>query len=699
MDSFNEDIRRYPFVRLLLPLLTGISCQQNYPIHFNVVYGILLLFLLVILIHKSSWLSTYHLRWLWGIALFGLLFFTGIYLINIQKKNSDLPLLNEIFFTAVVTNNPQTKEHSIKINLEVDKYCDTAGIWHTVSEGIIAYTVNDSSLTMPKTGDKLLCRAAITPLNQPQNPNEFDYSAYMARRGVFASVYLKKSQFKIIDNDRLPFYREIPLLIQRFVYKCFRQVGITDNELAVITALTIGDKQYLDDSIKQSFTSAGVIHLLAVSGLHVGVIFMAINLVLSIFSSQKRLLIIFKIFFTLTTLWLYASIVGFSASVTRATLMFSFLAIAQVINKQRSTYNFIAASAFIICIINPYSIFEVSFQLSYAAVLGIVYFQPKIYKLSQSKHVVIKKIWQLASVALAAQLTTTPIVLYYFHQFPTYFLPANIVLVIFTTLLIYTAFLLLTFCWMPFVSKQLGWLLNYGIKLLNDAVQWVEALPRSLIEGVYINTAQCLLLLFALIVLAFYWTYRNPKTLILVMLLLIVVFGVRTHHISQLRQQQTITVYNTNKSTFISFIDGQQGYILRDSLHQYNYFDYQTKNHFVRQGFSSAHCLPTYSNCNSLPFSYHNFIRFGNKTLYMANNTSIEFPKISDIYIEVDYIVVSQQTKHTPANLLSFIRPMLIIIDASTPTWKAQQWIAAATAQNLNYHCIKNNGAFVYQKY
>jgi competence protein ComEC len=680
---------------LLAPLIAGICFQHYICCDFPFIYPVIFLFALILFFSFTKVVVSYRFRWLWGALLFALLFASGCLLIQVQKKTDHLPYGQETLFTGIITANPQEREKTIKISCQVDGYQDTNNVWIGCKEDIILYFLNDSGILIPKAGDKLLFKTRINPIPAPQNPDEFDYRAYMARQSVFVSAFVKSNQIELIAQNQLPFYKTLPLSVQRFIFEEFKQAGITDNELAVVAALTIGDKQYLDSDLKQSFVSAGVIHLLAVSGLHVGIIFWALSFILS-FLNRKRFGRVIKGLVILALLLLYAAVVGFSPSVTRATLMFSLYIIGQMCGRQRNTYNFIAASAFILCAFNPYCIFDAGFQLSYAAVLGIVYFQPKLYRILYVNNKLLDKIWNAACVTLAAQLAVTPVALYNFHQFPVYFLPANLVLVLYTTLIIYVAVVFLMVSWLPLLANAVAWLLANALLALNKSVMWIETLPGALIDGVYINTVQCIVLLLAILLMAFYWVYRNAYVLMVVLCLFIAVFAIRINHEVQIDNQQIYTVYNVNNSTFISFVEGKCGYCLRDSLHVTDYYNYQTRNNLVRQGFSSAKDLNAVIECNLLPFSYRNFIKFGEKTLYVVRE-SINTPDMACIYIGVDYMLVSQQSKQQPDKLLQYIRPKQIILDSSVPAWKARKWQLTANELNIPCHWVKDEGAFTYK--
>ena len=237
-----------------------------------------------------------------------------------------------------------------------------------------------------------------------------------------------------------------------------KENGLKNNELAVASALILGYKDDLGEELKHSYSSAGATHVLAVSGLHVGIIFLVLNFLLNILDKNDRFKIS-KAILLICFLWAYATITGLSPSVVRAATMFSFVTIGKSFGKSSSIYNTLCASAFVLLVYNPYLIMEVGFQLSYLAVVGIVYFQSIIYKWIYVKNKFLKYIWMITSVSIAAQLTTFPLGLLYLHQSPTYLFASNLFVIPGAMLIIGLGILLFITSWIPLISGGIGWLL------------------------------------------------------------------------------------------------------------------------------------------------------------------------------------------------------------------------------------------------
>ncbi|NJO90405.1 MAG: ComEC/Rec2 family competence protein, partial [Chloroflexia bacterium] len=212
------------------------------------------------------------------------------------------------------------------------------------------------------------------------------------------------------------------------ILSVYQSSGIQGDEFAILAALTLGVKDYLSDEIVEAYSDSGAMHVLAVSGLHVGILMAMLNMIFSFFWKRKKLLVL-KSIIILVFLWLFALITGLAPSVTRSALMFSFFILSKNSGKRPSSYNSLAAAAFIILLFNPNALFHVGFQLSFLAVISILLFQQKLYRTIDIKNKYLDYFWQLTTVSLAAQIGTTPISIFYFHQFPIYALLTNIIVI------------------------------------------------------------------------------------------------------------------------------------------------------------------------------------------------------------------------------------------------------------------------------
>jgi competence protein ComEC len=324
---------------------------------------------------------------------------------------------------------------------------------------------------------------------------------------------------------------------------------LSGEELNLAQALVLGDREGLDVSTNDAFANTGAMHILAVSGLHVGILMQILIKVFSFFSQwiNKRR----ATFLALIIIWFYALLSGFSPSIVRSVVMFSLLSIASLYGKSHSDINVLAFSAFVLLLWKPFFLYDVGFQLTYAAMLGIYWFYPLLKKQFYSRFKIIQLIYEGTVIGIAAQITTLPLTLYYFHQFPNYFILTNIALMSFSFIILSLALCLSVFFWFSSLKIFFGFLLQKVLSWMLLIVHFVDDLPGSVAYG-YDLKVSSVFLMFILVVLLFVGLYFRFKKLLYVTLSLVLVFTV---YISYVR-------YDTISSSFICFLGGEKPLIV-----------------------------------------------------------------------------------------------------------------------------------------
>jgi competence protein ComEC len=691
-----EGLRSAPFVRLLLPLSAGIIFQARLlALKPSAAYLCLALLLLMLLTHRYA--VSYARRWWFGFLAFAFLFFAGVALVQNVKQQSDLPLAQKVNLLALVSDEPSAGANFTKLSLTVQAYEDTASVWHSVSEKILLYVRRDSVAPSLRFGDKLVVRVALSLLPPPKNPHEFDYSAYMRQRGVFASAFANSDSYAVVSRDNIPKWKIFPKEVRKSALAFFVQQGVVGEELAVLQALTLGDKSLLDSDLRQSYMAAGAMHILAVSGLHVGIISMILSFLLKPLE-RRRYGKLLRGVIVLLCIWSYALVAGFSASVLRAAIMFSVLTIGGMLNRRTNTYNTLTFSAFLLCLSDPLCLFDAGFQLSYAAVLSILFFQPRIYRLLTFKRWLPDAVWGLVAVSVAANIGTFPITIFLFQQFPLYFIVTNM-LVNIPTILVMGGFLAtLALCWIPHV----GWLLamgtNYSIVALNFCIRLVENLPSSLLEALWITPLQTWLLLLGITLASFFMWTKRSKLLMLALALLVVFAGLRAVSKFEQAQQKVMAVYSVKNASLITFVNGHRGFALCDSADFFNNFDFNVKAHLSKLGFAGLKSLDRIAlrQASREELSGKNicsgFVAFSGKVvkiLYDENRSKPQQP------LPVDYLVLTSQCKLRPEQVLEIYHPQHFIIDASVSVRDAARFKRTLSEREIACHSVRDSGAFV----
>lgn len=374
-------------------------------------------------------------------------------------------------YLAEVIQYDVQKPNSFENLLELKSVKTSAG-WSTAEGKVLVYHQSETQL-LP--GQILLINKPPEEIPAPKNPNEFDYKDFLARKGIFHRQFLGKN-FQIIPTDQISdFGYFLDHLRQNMVLMLEAKIPDPDSR-QVALALLLGQKQNLDPEIRKAYSETGVMHILAVSGLHVGIIYAIFLFLIKVIRLKKHQTKYFLIG-VIGIIWLYAFLTGLSPSVLRAATMFSLITLGQMRDRKPSIYNVLAFSAMLLITVNPDVIFDVGFQLSYLAVAGIVLIQPLILNWWLPSSKVGEYFWQLTSVSIAAQLVTFPLSVYYFHVFPTYFLIANLFVIPISFLIMQVGVPLMILGWIPFLGEVLGWILSWLVWSQNQVTLLIHVLP------------------------------------------------------------------------------------------------------------------------------------------------------------------------------------------------------------------------------
>ncbi|MGL4363815.1 MAG: ComEC/Rec2 family competence protein [Bacteroidales bacterium] len=694
--EFIEEFYTAPFIRILLPLVAGVVGHTSvyafppYAIFFCA-FGLCLM----LLAYKK--VKSYTGSWIFGLFVNVYFFCVGVALVQNLPETSSLPLAKEIKVVAIVTDEPSVSPTFAKLNLQVLAYEDST-TWKSVREKVLLYLRLDTT-ELPQMGDKLVLAALFSPIPKPQNLYEFDYAQYQQQHSVFASAFANSETYRVIAKNTLEWYKVLPKKLRKNALAFFEKQGLSGEHLSVLQALTLGDKSRLDTDLRKAYASAGAMHILAVSGLHVGIISMMLGFLLRPLEKRKRGKVLRGIIILLC-MWSYALLAGLSASVLRATIMFTVLTIGTMLNRSSNTYNTLAFSAFLIALFDPLCFYDTGFQLSYSAVLSILFFQPRIYNLFYVKTRVGDAVWALIAVSVAANIGTLPITLLMFHQIPVYFILTNILVTI-PTIFVMGGFLTsLTFAWLPAISWLFIWVTKYSIIVLNTAIRFVESLPYSLLEGVWITPLQTILLLLSVLFFALFWWIKRSFFLFVVLLSLIGFFSLRLYHTTTVYRQKILIVHAVKNTSLISIINGKEGFSICDSTHLHNNFDFNLKNLFVSLGFSKLSDLPKFTlqettEIESVEYGLHkNFIYFSGKTLKILADEILKNPPTP---LPIDYLILTSKCRLKPKEIMTIYQPKQIIIDASVSYSVAKRYLYAFKQHNIVLHNVRDQGAFVHK--
>jgi competence protein ComEC len=688
-----------PLLRLILPFIAGILFAVYSPFyHFSIIILLLILFILCCIALGKKLHIHYAYSWLFGILIYFFLFFCGYELCHLHNEKFSPHHFNHIsdIQESIIKINDavQLKEKSVSTRAEVVKM-KSQGKWQSPNGKILIYFAKDTNSIKLEYGDIVAIHADIKEITPPQNPEEFNYKQYMAFHSIYHQAYVKSDDWKLMQKNEGNILFHYSISAQNFLVKLFKDQGIEDQELAVLSALLLGAREHIDPELVHAYASTGALHVLSVSGLHVGLIYVVLGFLFSFLNKLKHGNKI-KAILLLLFLWIYAFITGLPPSVSRAAAMFSFIIIGQSFKRPANLYNTLSASALLQLLFDPYIIMEVGFQLSYLAVIGIVALQPQIYKQMYTSNWVLDKIWALSSVSLAAQIITFPLGLLYFHQFPNYFLLSNLIVIPISTLIIYVSIGFLLCSAIPIVSIWMAALLKLFLSLLNNSVLWIEKFPFALIEGISISVFQTWIIYLAIICLVFYFNFRNK--IILYSFFLSVIIFLCTEIIEKYNQmkQKMLIVYHVKGESAIDLIDGKQHIFLSSDNLMANEGKmlFHIKHNWWSLGLNQPIVFSSSDTSIADICINKNIIRLKEKNILLLNDSLAfyHFP-----YLHFDCLILSGNIKASVSEIKNNFSFDMLIIDSSNSQYRRTKWIKECIEQNLPYFDVVTKGAFITQ--
>lgn len=486
-----------PMVRILILFAAGILTPPFLPVSVLlwICWGGLAVFSLGVLVFRRKGRLQRP-----GLIVAILLFLLGNLAVSFHDVRRgllycDVVQLPDATFLVEVLPEPVFRNGSFRFNARLIARQRDAFSWKRTDGALRIFLTADSGRNI-RTGDRLFISATARKPSSEKVPGGFSMQHWLAQQGIYATMQVKSGEWKHSGavNRALMYYA---VEGRKKMIGKLEQNGLSGNELAVAGALILGDRTEIDTEVINDYTSSGIIHILAVSGLHVGLIYGALLLMLRMLRRLERSWV--ALVFILLSLWAYAMLTGLSPSVLRATVMYSFIAIARSGRHPVSPFNALAASAFLLLVVDPYMWKQIGFQLSYAAVWGITAFAPLTRLTSRIPNRLLRYTAVSVAVSAVAQLTTTPLTFFYFGSFPTYFFIANLLAIPLSTGLTYAGILAVVLADVPWLGRCSARLLEYGIWLLNNMAHMIRELPYAKVTGLYITVPVLLLLLFLLV--------------------------------------------------------------------------------------------------------------------------------------------------------------------------------------------------------
>ncbi|WP_435313789.1 ComEC/Rec2 family competence protein [Cellulophaga fucicola] len=658
-------------VKLALCLITGILLQQLF--NTSVIVSFCILFSLIVTL-GFLYLTSKKRALRFGIIAALTTIALGIFTSSTSNpKNNKLHYTNKEYSSIPLWH--LKIDETLKSNLYTKRYIATIkSINNEKSYGKILLNVPiDSTSTSFNVDNELNIIGDVANINKPLNPHQFNYASYLEDLGIYHQLEVKQNyQLTYSPSKTL---KGLAALARENIIEKLNAANFSKQELSIIKALLLGERNNIDPDTLTAYKNAGAIHILALSGLHIGILLLVLQFILSPLEYLPKGKII-KLITIVFLLWGFAVLAGLSSSLIRAVTMFTFVAYALYLNRPTSSFNILALSLFFILLIQPNLLFSVGLQMSYAAVFSIVLFNPIFQKVWEPKYWLTSKIWQLTTVSFSAQLGVLPISLYYFHQFPSLFFITNLAIIPFLGIILGLGIVVIALALCNMLPAFLVQIYNNIILAMNTVVKWVATQDVFLIKDISFNKPQVLLSYATLVLLLMVIAKNNFKRTALLLSSIIFFQGVIIFYNYKANTQEQLYVLHKSRHTIVMHQTGKTLKILSsDSL----------KNNQTFNAIRIAERIDSTSNLklkNSYNYKSHTVIVVDSLAVYPTtkNNT----------------ILLTQSAKLNLDRLITEINPKQIIADGSNYKSTVDLWRKTCLKRKIPFHYTGEKGFYIF---
>lgn len=683
--------KKNPFLKFLLPLATGIILQQyiQWPLKcwlagflVSVFLGFLPFLLPLFTRFRSPLLS--------GLGL-SLVMITAGGLLTWQKDIRNHGHWFGRYYQpddrVVVTLDepPAEKNKSLKATASMH-YLVSGDSVKPVSGSLIIYFSKEGYIPL-RYGSRLIINKRLQEIQNAGNPGGFDYRRYCLFQGITHQVFIRDAEYEVLQGSGETPFRKFIYTSREKILQILRKHIPGEKESGLAEALLIGYKDDLEQSLVQSYTNTGVVHIIAISGLHLGLIYWLLALLLKPLHRRRRWRWV-RAVLIIAFLWLFSLLAGAQPSILRSAVMFTCIILGESLFRKSSIINTLALSAFLLLCINPFWLWDVGFQLSYAAVLSIVIFMKPVYNLLYFRNKLMDAVWKLNAVTLSAQVLTLPLSIYHFHQFPVLFLVTNLLAVPLSGIILTGEILLCILSFVPGIAGLAGKWLSFLIRLMNTCIERTEALPFALWDGLYINLFQVVVLFLAISFTSYWLLERSLPALKAGMVSLLFFAVLRSYSFIESSRQQKIIVYNVPQKRAIDFVEGRSFVFMGDKDLLANDFarNFHLKPSRVMYWLHETGQLAALqTNGNYISFNQQHILLLDSSVSFIHSG---ERP-------ELDLLILSGNPRLYMGPVSQAVHIKQVVIDGSVPAWKSRYWKKDCDSLHIPCHDVSTQGAFV----
>jgi len=660
---------RIPFLRLVLAFACGIRCCDWLCPPVILPWVLISILLLILLFCKE--LRYPHYSGIFNAAWLFVFFGAGFVYTSLYYGPGAEPALpgEPGRYLAHVNGPPVRKSSSLKVPARLWTPDDPS---FRPADSFLYFRVNDS--TDIRQGDVLQLYFRPELFREPANLYEFNLKRYYARKGIHYTGFIREYNWRKIGNS-MPVLAALRLALVNRVHGAFND----PEEADVAAALVFGYEDDIDTSTKEAFQKSGITHVLAVSGLHVSIIWWLLSKIF-FFLGGRKWKDVLRIFIILAGLWIYAGVTDFAPSILRATVMFSFLMWAGFRNKGHSSWNILFVSAFFILLLSPAYLFDAGFWLSYLAVGGIMYFVPRWQQYTAGLPLLPRTLADLLIVTLAAQLATVFYTLHVFGTFPNWFLLNNMIAVPLSSVALFAGLAYCMLADIPYLAEMSALIFELGTRLMIESARFFEKLPYSYTQGISFSLAECLICYLLLGMLAFFVHTRRVMQLYLagaLVCLLLLSLSFRMHMAGR---QHLLLMYALRNGVHVEYVFGRSSFVLYSR-------GTEGSMNFSVQPFRRKKLLAAGRN---IPLAYRYYSLYGQRMLFLEHT---EYPPPEPA--EVWHVC----TRSRPRNVLegAAYKPRFIVLHGMVPIAAAEKWKEEAGRFGVPVYVLQEQGMCIWQ--
>jgi competence protein ComEC len=673
---------RSPFTRLLIPLTGGIILQWYLPQSTILLTVVFLTGIIGIsAYHFLSFNRQYRISFLSGLSLNLVFLAIGSMLVAMNDLREETEAFErsfdeQEFFIAILQEPLVEKTRSYKalahLSFNMNGKIKTAGV--------ILYFSKDVQPNL-QYGSVICFRKKPQPVRNSGNPGGFDYKRFLLFEGITFQCFLKPGEYLEQKEKQKDGFTEFITNCRLWTIDKIQKFIPGKKEQGLAEAIVIGYKNDLDKDLVKAYSNTGVVHVIAISGLHLGLVYWILLMLTKPLKRKRsgigRLLII------IAGLWIFSIIAGAQPSVVRSALMFSCIAMGETIQKRSGIYNTLAFSAFMLLCYNPFWLWDAGFQLSYAAVFSIVSFSRPLYNLFYFPNRLIDTFWKINAVTFSAQVLTLPLGVFHFHQFPNLFFMANILAVPLASLILISVITLCAISFFAVPAGVLGQLIHYMIFGMNSYIERFDGLKISVSSGLYISVPQTILLTVSIFCLCLWLIERKIYFLYPALVTALLFTALRSHSFYSSSQKKNVLVYNIAKYTLIEKIEGRNSLIMADK----EIFDDPAA---YDQHIRPSHVLHRIS-CSvikEIPWEFN----FGTNRVVIIERPGQE----KNLSTEKTVLLIVRGRSHIKIEeAIANYQPAYIVLDGSVPQKKVSRLKNILDSMRVNYHHVQEKGAFI----